>query len=111
MYYSKIFNQLAHCGILMLSLCLITVAHTPSLERSLQRRQECTIPANGDGSDDAPAILAAFKTCRSHGRIVFQNTTYHINSVMKTTDLVETDIQIKGKLLVSIKYNIRAAKY
>lgn len=66
----------------------------------LERRAECVVPANEDGSDDTPAILEAFHTCRSHGRIVFQNTTYHINQIMKTVGLVETDIHIYGTLLV-----------
>ncbi|EKG15865.1 Glycoside hydrolase family 28 [Macrophomina phaseolina MS6] len=67
----------------------------------LERRAECVVPANEDGSDDTPAILEAFHTCRSHGRIVFQNTTYHINQIMKTVGLVETDIHIYGTLLWS----------
>lgn len=64
------------------------------------------MPANEDGSDDTDAILAAFDECKSHGRIVFQNTTYYVNQVMTTTDLVETEIQIKGTLQVRILTSI-----
>lgn len=59
------------------------------------------MPANNDGTDDTEGILEAFTKCRSHGRIVFRNTTYYINQVMNTTDLVETDIDIHGTLLWS----------
>lgn len=75
----------------------LDVRNSPHLEK----RAECVIPANGDGSDDAPAILDAFHQCRSKGRIIFSNTTYHINSVMKTTALNDTEVQIHGTLLVS----------
>lgn len=67
----------------------------------LKPRAECIVPANNDGTDDTEGILEAFTKCRSHGRIVFRNTTYYINQVMNTTDLVETDIDIHGTLLVS----------
>lgn len=69
---------------------------------SAAHRYTCTIPANGDGSDDTPAILANFEECRNGGRIVFSpNTTYHINSVMNTTDLSNVQIDMYGYLLWS----------
>ncbi|KAE9582786.1 hypothetical protein CGMCC3_g1123 [Colletotrichum fructicola] len=60
----------------------------------------CTVPANNNGTDDSPAILAAFKECRKGRRIVFSNTTYHVNQMMTTTDLEDTQIEIHGTLLV-----------
>ncbi|KAL3303923.1 glycoside hydrolase family 28 protein [Colletotrichum asianum] len=61
----------------------------------------CTVPANNNGTDDSPAILAAFKECRKGRRIVFSNTTYHVNQMMTTTDLEDTQIEIHGTLLWS----------
>ncbi|KAL3290716.1 glycoside hydrolase family 28 protein [Colletotrichum asianum] len=73
--------------------------------KGLNRRQakstQCVVPANGDGSDETPAILAAFDKCKTDGHIVFENVTYHIGQVMKTTDLNNVKIDIKGTLLWS----------
>ncbi|KAF4835613.1 Alpha-L-rhamnosidase rgxB [Colletotrichum tropicale] len=73
--------------------------------KGLNRRQakstQCVVPANGDGSDDTPAILAAFDKCKTDGHIVFENVTYHIDQVMKTTDLNNVKIDIRGTLLWS----------
>ncbi|KAI8302889.1 hypothetical protein K4K59_000334 [Colletotrichum sp. SAR11_240] len=73
--------------------------------KGLNRRQakstQCVVPANGDGSDDTPAILAAFDKCKTDGHIVFENVTYHIGQVMKTTDLNNVKIDIKGTLLTT----------
>lgn len=71
------------------------------LNRRLAKSTQCVVPANGDGSDDTPAILAAFDKCKTDGHIVFENVTYHIGQVMKTTDLNNVKIDIKGTLLVS----------
>lgn len=63
----------------------------------------CTVPAAGDSSiDDTPAVLKAFKNCGHGGKIVFENTTYHINSVMNTTGLENCEIDLQGTLLVGI---------
>ncbi|KAF4843177.1 Alpha-L-rhamnosidase rgxB [Colletotrichum siamense] len=73
--------------------------------KGLNRRQakstQCVVPANNDGSDDTPAILAAFDECKTDGHIVFENVTYHIGQVMKTTDLNNVKVDIKGTLLWS----------
>jgi len=66
-------------------------------------QQICTIQANGNGSDDAPAILSAFQNCGQGGHIVFQNTTYNINTVMNTTSLSNVQIDMYGYLLVRIQ--------
>ncbi|EXF82577.1 polygalacturonase, partial [Colletotrichum fioriniae PJ7] len=62
----------------------------------------CTGEANNDGSDDSPAILAAFKECRKNRRIVFSNTTYNIEKMMTTTDLENTQIEIHGTLVMRL---------
>lgn len=61
----------------------------------------CTVPAAGSETiDDAPAVLKAFSDCGHGGKILFQNTTYHINSVMNTTGLENCEVDLRGTLLV-----------
>ncbi|PLB46165.1 galacturan 1,4-alpha-galacturonidase B [Aspergillus steynii IBT 23096] len=63
-------------------------------------RNTCVIPASGSNTtDDAPAIVQAFKQCGRGGKIIFKPTTYHVNSVMNITWLEDVDIDIKGELL------------
>lgn len=83
--------------VLLLSLSLSSLV---SSHPNLEKRRWCIIPAHEDGTDDTPAIIEAFKTCKKHGHIVFQNKTYHIDQYMRTTGLVETQIDIHGTLLV-----------
>ncbi|RFU33833.1 hypothetical protein B7463_g2512, partial [Scytalidium lignicola] len=62
--------------------------------------QTCVVPAGGSESiDDAPAILQAFDECGHGGKVMFQNTTYHVNSVMNTSALQDCEIDIQGTLL------------
>lgn len=61
----------------------------------------CTVPAGGSTTvDDAPAIVAAFKQCGNGGTVCFQNTTYHINTVLDIRGLKDCEIDLKGTLLV-----------
>jgi hypothetical protein len=60
----------------------------------------CTIPANEDGTDDAPAIIKAFKRCKKDSTIIFQNTTYNIGTVMNLKGLDNVRIDIQGRLEV-----------
>jgi hypothetical protein len=63
--------------------------------------KKCIVKAGGSESiDDVPAVLQAFKTCGHNGNVVFSNTTYHINTVMKTTGLKNCAVDIYGTLLV-----------
>lgn len=65
------------------------------------RGKTCIVRAGGsDSIDDAPAILDAFQTCGQDGKVMFSNTTYHINSVMNTTGLKNCEINLHGTLLV-----------
>ncbi len=67
-----------------------------------QGRKTCTVKASGTNqTDDVPAIRAAFKQCGRHGKIVFQPTTYYVNSILNITDLEDVDIDVQGELLVS----------
>ncbi|KAJ5540427.1 hypothetical protein N7494_005503 [Penicillium frequentans] len=75
------------------------------LSQAAQPRESstvCTVPAAGSTSiDDAPAILEAFRKCGHGGKIIFTNTTYHINSVMNTTGLQDCEVDLQGTLLWS----------
>jgi len=63
------------------------------------RTKQCIVQTHNDTTkDDAPLILQAFKECRENAHIVFENTTYHIASVMNTTDLRNVDVELKGTL-------------
>ncbi|KAK4502231.1 hypothetical protein PRZ48_005656 [Zasmidium cellare] len=63
------------------------------------RRRTCIVPSHNDPrKDDAPAILWTFRRCRENSHIVFQNTTYHIFSIMNTTGLHNVDVELKGTL-------------
>lgn len=65
-------------------------------------QKTCIVPASGSSSiDDTPAVLDAFQTCGHGGKIIFSNTTYHINSIMNTTGLRDCEIDLRGTLLVS----------
>ncbi|KAH6629055.1 extracellular exo-polygalacturonase-like protein [Boeremia exigua] len=77
-----------------------------------QGRKTCTIEASGTNlTDDGPAIRAAFKECGRHAKVVFQPTTYHVNSVLNITNLEDVEIDIQGQLLWStnIQYWLNAS--
>ncbi|KAF4588171.1 hypothetical protein EYR38_010138 [Pleurotus pulmonarius] len=79
-----------------LGLLGIRVVHagTVSVNGSL-----CTVRASLDGSDDAPAILAAFRLCHRDSVISFVDDLYHIESVMNTTSLSNVQVNLHGTLL------------
>ncbi|KAF9697730.1 hypothetical protein EKO04_004440 [Ascochyta lentis] len=75
-------------------------------------RKTCNVKASGTNqTDDAPAIRAAFQECGRHGKIVFEPTTYYINSVLNITGLEDVDIDVQGQLLWStnIQYWLNAS--
>jgi hypothetical protein len=70
---------------------------------STQSGITCTITPAADGKDSAPVIRRAFKSCGraaagQRNRIVFQNTTYTIASVLETTELKDVDVELHGTL-------------
>ncbi|KAF9002228.1 pectin lyase-like protein, partial [Hymenopellis radicata] len=75
------------------------VVFLASLYSRLIPGQVCIVHPNGDGRDDAPAILDAFRQCGHGGRVEFLNETYHIESVMNTTGLHDCIIDVRGTLL------------
>ncbi|KAL6709796.1 hypothetical protein ACN47E_000581 [Coniothyrium glycines] len=69
-------------------------------------RKTCTVkPSGTNTTDDAPAIRSAFIECRQHGRIVFEPSTYYINSVLDIQNLHDVDIDFNGELLWSPDIN------
>ena len=66
----------------------------------VEKRKVCTVQPSQDGSDDAPAVLQAFKDCAKFSRVKFLNETYHIKSIMNITGLKDVEIDLKGTLLV-----------
>lgn len=70
-------------------------------------RETCSVKAGGSNeTDDAPAVIEAFEKCGRGGRVIFEDTTYHINSVMNISWLNDVEIDIKGTLLV-LSYLLR----
>ncbi|OJI99083.1 hypothetical protein ASPVEDRAFT_187031 [Aspergillus versicolor CBS 583.65] len=74
----------------------------PFAAAAIPPRQTCIVPASGTNkTDDAPAIISAFKRCGRGGKVVFQPTTYYVNSAMNISWLRDVDVDIQGKLLWS----------
>ena len=72
----------------------------------LYPKKTCVVePSNG--TDDSPAILEAFRNCRSNGHVIFLNQTYRVGQVMSTTGLKNVDIDLYGTLLVSFNFRKR----
>ncbi|KZL88333.1 exo-rhamnogalacturonase b, partial [Colletotrichum incanum] len=62
----------------------------------------CIVKASGTNvTDDTPAILNAFKKCDRRGKIVFEPTTYYVNSALNITWLDDVEIDLQGTLLWS----------
>jgi galacturan 1,4-alpha-galacturonidase len=65
-------------------------------------RNTCTIySSRSNTTDDAPGILEAFRKCGRHGRVVFRNETYYVNTVMNTTNLTDVEIDLHGTMVWS----------
>lgn len=54
-----------------------------------------------DGGDSAPAIIQAFQQCGHNGKVIFENTTYNIDTVMEITGLSNVEVDLQGTLLWS----------
>ncbi|KAF4979258.1 hypothetical protein FZEAL_4503 [Fusarium zealandicum] len=66
------------------------------------KTKTCVVKAGGKNTtDDAPAIIEAFDKCGKGGKVVFQDTTYHVNSVLNITGLEDVHIDLGGTLLWS----------
>ncbi|KAK2606875.1 hypothetical protein N8I77_005598 [Diaporthe amygdali] len=59
----------------------------------------CTVKSGGsNGTDDAPAIIQAFRECGQDATVIFEPTTYHVNSVMNITWLNNVKVDLQGTL-------------
>lgn len=69
---------------------------------SLSRQEKtCTVKSGGsNATDDAPAIIQAFRECGQDATVIFEPTTYHVNSVMNVTWLKNVNIDLQGTLSV-----------
>lgn len=74
---------------------------------SLSRQAKtCTVKSGGSNvTDDAPAIIEAFRECGQDATVIFEPTTYHINSVMNITWLQNVKIDLQGTLSVCCSTN------
>ncbi|KAF2222332.1 putative exo-polygalacturonase [Elsinoe ampelina] len=59
----------------------------------------CVVKSGGSNeTDDAPAILEAFVQCGKDATVVFEPTTYYVNSVLNVTWLQNVNIDLQGTL-------------
>lgn len=71
--------------------------HSPDYSRKV-----CVVAAGGTNTtDDAPAILKAFQDCGKGGTVLFEDTTYYVNSVLNVSGLQDCYIDLRGTLVVS----------
>lgn len=66
----------------------------------------CTVHASANGADDGPAIQRAFELCGHDSSVVFDPTTFHIESVLNTTGLRNVFVDLPGTLLVGLRWLI-----
>ncbi|GAQ05909.1 alpha-L-rhamnosidase rgxB [Aspergillus lentulus] len=84
----------------ILPFVLLPLAAIADVTTGRSHRRTCIVkPGGSESIDDTPAILKAFHECGKGGRVVFQNTTYHVKSVMNTSELHNCDIDLYGTLL------------
>lgn len=89
---------------LLLSTLTLTLA-SPHPPPPPPYAKTCIIaPCENATADAAPAILEAFEKCghnapSQRGKVIFQNSTYLIKSVMNTTGLANVDVDLHGTLL------------
>lgn len=68
---------------------------------STARTKTCTV--TGGKTNDAPAILAAAKSCNNGGTVVFlKSTTYNVGTALDLTFLKHVDLDIQGTIKVCI---------
>lgn len=81
---------------------LLTLLSGITAAASLSRQAKtCTVKSGGSNvTDDAPAIVEAFRECGQDATVVFEPTTYHVHSVMNITWLQNVRIDLHGTLSV-----------
>lgn len=95
-------NFLSQTSLLLSALSLTLASPHPSPS---PYTKTCIIaPCEDATADAAPAIIEAFEKCghnapQQRGKVVFENSTYQIKSVMNTTGLANVDVDLHGTLL------------
>ncbi|MBE3044298.1 hypothetical protein IMZ48_17365 [Candidatus Bathyarchaeota archaeon] len=65
-------------------------------------RKTCVVKGSGTNkTDDAPAVRQAFESCGHGGQVIFEESTFYINSVLNITGLKDVNVDVHGTLLVS----------
>ncbi|KAK7019135.1 alpha-L-rhamnosidase rgxB [Favolaschia claudopus] len=89
-------------SVVLLSAAALEALADPAVSSPERQRKTCVIKASGtNATDDGPAIREAFENCGQHSRVVFEATTYYVNSILDIRGLEDVDIDIYGKLLWS----------
>ncbi|KAK7048663.1 extracellular exo-polygalacturonase [Favolaschia claudopus] len=85
------------------SILFSAVWASPPTPVSVAKRAVCTPASAGNaGTDDVPAIQAAFKSCGNGGTIVIPaGKTYAIRSTLSFAGCVNCDFQVEGTLKMS----------
>ncbi|KAH8891777.1 pectin lyase-like protein [Thozetella sp. PMI_491] len=87
---------------LLLTVVLAFLAFRSNATKCNDNRKTCTVKTAGTNlTDDAPAIIQAFKDCGRGGRVIFEDTVYYVNSIMNITWLDDVEIDVHGTLLWS----------
>lgn len=79
-------------------LLFASIAIACSDDSHKHHHKTCEIYPNGNGQDDTPNILKAFKHCGVNGTVIFTNQTFQIDQVMNTTNLYNCNVHIHGTL-------------
>ena len=56
---------------------------------------------SGRPVDDTPSIQDAFEQCGTNGSVTFTSGTFNINTVLRTTNLLNCDVAINGDIVYS----------
>ena len=88
------------------SLVLSTVWVSATLGYVTQNGTSCyvypeSVEDAGQTVDDAPSVIQAFQQCGTNGSVILTNNTFHINSVMNTTNLLNCDVSLYGEMIWS----------
>jgi hypothetical protein len=65
------------------------------------QRRVCTVTPRGNGADDGPGIVKAFRDCSSNGHIIMPGSLYIVQTPMNTTGLRDVKIELTGIIQVS----------
>ncbi|KAF6234758.1 hypothetical protein HO173_006978 [Letharia columbiana] len=87
-------------------LFLLTVAVRVALGFVVNNGTSCyvfpeSISHSGQPVDDTPSILQAFDLCGINGSVILTNSTFYVDQVMNTTNLLNCDVSLLGEMIWS----------